>query len=182
MSGMADHNLRMFQGLCGDGFAGNVVFLSTMWDKVRNVKAAEQKEASLKERYWNTMIYHGATVERFHVNGSGFESPWLIVDKMIQRHQPGQALLLQEEIVDAGKQLHETNAGRSFSWNLRRPLIKQNRAIELPRNRGRTDADIQKEMDALRLEIEEEFESMKIPLGRRLALFFGKALGRESDR
>ena len=99
MSGISSDNLRIFGGLCGDKFAGNVVLLTTMWDRVKDVPAAESKEASLKERYWNVMIHHGATVERFHLNGSGFESPWLIVDKMIQRHQPRQALLLQEQIV-----------------------------------------------------------------------------------
>jgi hypothetical protein len=167
----------MFHELCGDKFARNIVFLTTMWDKVRDVKAAEQKEASLKERYWNVMINHGATVERFHVNGSGFKSPWLIVDKMIKRYQPGQALLLQEEMVDIGKRLEQTNVGKALSSNLRRLLIKQNRVELLEEtNRGRTDADIEKEMDAFCLEI----ESMKTPLARRLALFYGKALGRKS--
>lgn len=167
----------MFAELCGDNFAGNVVLLTTMWDRVKDVPAAESKEASLKERYWNVMIHHGATVERFHLNGSGFKSPWLIVDKMIQRHQPRQALLLQEQIV--------ANTGKALSSNLRKLLIKQNRAIELLEGQvegERADVDIEAEMAALRAEIEEEFENMKTPFGKRVALFFGRAFGKESDR
>ena len=188
MSGISSDNLRIFGGLCGDKFAGNVVFLTTMWDKVRNVKAAEQSEASLKKRYWNAMIYHGATVERFHLNGSGFESPWLIVDKLIQRHQPRQALLLQEEMVDVGKKLQETYAWKVVFGELEKRFNIQNKTIKMLEEQmdgERTDADVQKEMDALRSEIEnimKEFESMKIPLGRRIALFFGEALGRKSNR
>ena len=187
MSGTPHRNLRMFGELCGDKSARNVVLLTTMWDKARSIKEVENREAGLKERYWNVMIHHGATVERFYVNGSGPHSPWLIIDRMIHRHQLGQALLLQEEMVDVGKRLNETNAGKALFRDLEGLLNKQNKTIkslEEQMDGGRTDADVQKEMDALRSEIEniiKEFESMKIPLGRRIALFFGKAFGKKEQ-
>lgn len=156
------------------------MLVTTMWDRVRDIPAAESKEASLKERYWKVMIHHGASVGRFHMNGPN--SPWEMVDKMIRHHQLGQALLLQEEMVDEGKRLEQTNAGKALSSNLRRLLIKQNRAIELLEGQvegERAGADVEAEMVALRAEIEEEFENMKTPFGKRVALFFGKAFGKK---
>ena len=187
MSGTPHRNLRMFGELCGDKSARNVVLLTTMWDKARSIKEVEKREAGLKERYWNVMIHHGATVERFYVNGSGPQSPWLIVDRLIHRHQLGQALLLQEEMVDVGKRLIETSAGKALFRDLEGLLTKQNKTIkslEEQMDGGRTDADVQKEMEALRSEIEnimKEFESMKIPLGRQIALFFANAFGRRAQ-
>jgi len=159
------------------------MLVTTMWDKVKDIPAAESKEASLKERYWNVMIHHGASVGRFHMNElTGPNSPWEMVDKMIYQHQLGQALLLQEEMVDEGKRLEQTNAGKALSSNLRRLLIKQNRAIELLEGQAegeRAGADVEAEMAALRAEIEEEFENMKTPFGKRVALFFGRAFGKK---
>ena len=186
MSGTPHRNLRMFGELCGDKSTRNLVFLTTMWDKARNIKEAENREAQLKERYWNVMIHHGATVERFYVNGSGPQSPWLIVDRMIHRHQLGHALL-QEEMVDVGKRLNETNAGKALFRDLEGLLTKQNKTIkslEEQMDGGRTDADVQKEMEALRSEFEnimKEVESMKIPLGMRIALFFGNEFGKKAQ-
>ena len=192
MSGTPHRNLRMFGELCGDISARNVVLLTTMWDKAKSLKEVEKREAGLKERYWNVMIHHGATVERFYVNGSGPQSPWLIVDRMIHRRQQepallGHALLLQEEMVDVGKRLNETNAGKALFRDLQGLLTKQNKTIkslEEQMDGGSTDADVQREMEALRSQFEnimKEVESMKIPLGRRIALFFGNALGKKAQ-
>ena len=156
-----------------------------MWDRVKDIPAAETKEAGLKERYWNVMIHHGASVGRFYMNElTGPNSPWEMVNKMIRQHQLGQALLLQEEMVDEGKRLEQTNAGKALSLNLRRLLIKQNRAIELLEGQvegGKAVADVEAEMAALRAEIEEEFENMKTPFGKRVALFFGRAFGKKEQ-
>ncbi|KIM46982.1 hypothetical protein M413DRAFT_440534 [Hebeloma cylindrosporum] len=175
VSGTAHHNLCMFAELCGDKSARNVMLVTTMWDNVKDIPAAEKKEANLKERYWNVMIHHGASVGRFHKIGTGPNSPWEMVDKMVRQHQLGQALLLQQEMVDEGKRLEQTNAGKALSSNLRILLIKQKRLLE----GERADADVEgdSEMAALRAEIEKEFEHMKTPLGRRIALLFGRAFG-----
>jgi len=186
MSGTPHRNLRMFGELCGDKSARDVVLLTTMWDKVRNTEEAEKREAGLKERYWNVMIHHGATVGRFYKNDP--ESPWKVVDQMIQRHQLGQALLLQEEIVDLGKRLNQTQAGKALFRSLQGLLNKQNKSIRLIEEQveeGRTDADadVQADMEALLAEaarIKEDFESMKLPLGRKIALLF-KGFGKKEQ-
>jgi len=184
MAGTPHRNLRMFGQLCGHKSARDVVLLTTMWDKAKNYEGANKREAGLKERYWNVMIHHGATVARFQMNGSK-PNPWSIVDNVIQRHQVGQALLLQEEMVDFGKRLNETSAGKALFRDLEELLNKQNQTIkslEEQVERGKMDKDVQREIAALQKEIEkivQEFESMKIPLGRRISLFFGKAFGKK---
>jgi len=110
---------------------GSSNLLTTTWDKARSIKEVENRAAGLKEHYWNVMIHHGATVERFYVNGSGPPSPWLIVDRMIHRHQLGQALLLQGEMVNVGKRLNETKAGKTLFRDLEGLLTKQNKTIKL---------------------------------------------------
>jgi len=65
----------MLGELCGGKSARSVVPLTTMWDKARNPDEAHKREAGLKERYWNVMIHHGASVARFQMNGSK-PDPW----------------------------------------------------------------------------------------------------------
>jgi len=175
VSEIAHHNLCMFAELCGDKCARNVMFVTTMWDKARDMAAAEKKEAALKERYWRTMIYHGASVGRFHINGP--DSPWELVDKMTQRNQLGQALRLQEEMVDEKKRFHETNARKALSYDLQKLLLKQSKLG------GGMDADVKEDMADLSGETEntEEFEVTKTPLGRRIALSFTRAFGRNEQ-
>ena len=173
MAGTPLRNLQMFAELCGDKFARNVVFLTTMWDKARSLRVAEKREVGLKERYWNAVIHHGATVNRFYMDDP--RSAWTIVDNVIQRHQLGEALLLQEEVVDLGKRLNETNAGKVLRGDLQELLNKQIETIKFLEEQIQgmpADADIEQELVALRAEaknISQELESMKIPLHRRVA-------------
>jgi len=184
MTGTPHRNVRMFGELCGDKSARNVVLLTTMWDKVKNMEEAGKREAALKERCWNFMIHNGATVDRFDKDDP--KSSWTIVDKVIQRHKVGQALLLQEEIVDFGKRLNATSAGMALFQDLQKLIDKQNRRIKSLENveRGKGDEDVEAEMAALRADIEKimkESERLKIPLGRKIALFFRKGFGRKEQ-
>ena len=92
VDGALHHNLRSFAGLCGDKYVKKVVYLTTRWDEVMNTEDAEvakQREADLETSYWNDLILHGATIGRFDINDP--KSPWVIVDKMIHRHESGKA-------------------------------------------------------------------------------------------
>ena len=172
MSGTPHRNLHTFRELCGDKFARNVVFLTTMWDKARNLDEAGKREAGLKERYWGVMIHHGATVGRFYKDNP--KSAWAIVDNVIQRRQLGQALLLQEEIVDLEKRPNETYVAKLLRSEFEALLIKQIKTIKSLEELegGPHDADVQKELVALRAEAKntaQVIESLKIPLHRRVA-------------
>jgi len=118
--------------LCGDKFAKNLVFLTTMWD-TGGANNGGKREAVLKERFWGNMIHHGATIGRFYKNNR--KSAWMIVDSMIQRHQVGQALLLQEEMVDRGKPLNMTYAWKALSGTLETYTYQQAIKDALPKKK-----------------------------------------------
>ena len=86
-------------------------------------------------------------------------------------------------MADVGKRHNETDAGKALFRDLERLLNNQNKMIKSPELQvegGKADEDVQREIVALQKKIEkivQEIESMKIPLGRRILLFFGTALG-----
>ncbi|KDR82096.1 hypothetical protein GALMADRAFT_115026, partial [Galerina marginata CBS 339.88] len=55
MSGAYYQNLRMFDELCGEKAAANVVLVTTMWDKVE-ADVGEMREEDLTKNYWKKMI------------------------------------------------------------------------------------------------------------------------------
>jgi len=152
-----------------------------MWDKVRNEPDALKREDSLKLRYWNVLLYHQASVARFYNDQN---TAWKIIN-----HGTGQdrtAVLLQEEMVTLKRNLNETNAGKALYRDLQGLLDKQNKTMDLLSEKSsegtQTPADVEAEMKRVREEIEkllEDVEGMQVPFGRRLALFFGKVLGRK---
>jgi hypothetical protein len=172
----------MFREICGDKYIRNVTLLTTMWDRVGSMEGGERRETILKERFWNVMIHHGVTVGRFHLGERyGSKSPWIILDKMIQRHQPGQALLLQEELVDLGKRFNETSAGKLLSKNLQNLLNRMNGEIKSIEEMegGRMDADLRAEIEALRMQYENIRKAkigMEIPAGTEVDLVIGKPI------
>jgi len=162
MSNSLHKQLHMFEKICGDNPANNVMFLSTMWDKA-NVEDAENREAALKKSYWNVMIEHGATSGRFYKNEhSGPRSPWTVIDTVIHRHRRGQALLLQKEMVEFEGRLNKTEVGKS--------LVRKFLGLK-----GRTDVD--DEMATLRAEMRKllgEPEETHIPLWKKIGSFFAR--------
>jgi hypothetical protein len=118
MDGAPVLNLRTFANICGDKYAKNVTFLTTRWDEVVDMKEAEQREADLKKSYWNDLTSHGATTGRFYIDEP--KSPWVIVDKIIQRRRSGLALLLQEEMVNDGIPFNQTSAVKALSRDFKR--------------------------------------------------------------
>ena len=182
MAGTIHRNLRMFGELCGDKSAKNVVLVTTMWDKVSSEEEASKREDSLGARYWNVLLYHRASVARFH-NDQG--SAWKIIDEVTGRNRT--AVLLQEEMVTLGKNLNETNAGKALYRDLQGLLEKQNKTMHLLAEKAegaQTPEDVDAEINRLREEIDtllKEVEGMQVPFGRRLVLFFGKVLGRKAQ-
>jgi hypothetical protein len=107
MSATPQRNFHMFEELTGSRSAKNIVFATTMWDKLSKFDDGDKREKGLKEEYWGTMIDEGAAVERF-LNTS--ESAWSIVDKIVTKNDQKAPLLFQEERVDQKKDFAGTSA------------------------------------------------------------------------
>ncbi|KIM59591.1 hypothetical protein SCLCIDRAFT_1217538 [Scleroderma citrinum Foug A] len=177
MSGSVCKNLDMFGRLCGDNAAERVRLVTTMWDKVKDRNTAENRVKQLEGNFWKPLIDEGARHQKFENTP---QSAWKII-----RNATGdpEALLLQEELVDAERRLNETTAGKALYSQFQRLLQEQKDTIKQLSDEAKVQQDpvLVKELEAEYKKIEaqlqktwEEVEKLKIPWLRRLMLFFAK--------
>ncbi|KAI6103007.1 P-loop containing nucleoside triphosphate hydrolase protein [Pisolithus sp. B1] len=125
---------QLFHRLCGDEAADRVRLVTTMWD-VADKSEADEVEGTLKERLWQSLIQTGAQPQRFNNTP---ESAWNIVEGL---GKTTKMLLLQEELVDMGKAMGDTTAGKSV-WR-EESVTKRNwlerYKLRLERALGRTN-------------------------------------------
>ncbi|KAG9052864.1 Translocase of chloroplast [Serendipita sp. 407] len=57
--------LELFANLCGAEASSNVVFVTTMWDRVAK-EVGDAREEELKSKFWVGLIAKGCDVKRFH--------------------------------------------------------------------------------------------------------------------
>src|SRR5271154_1892289 len=117
-------NLNLFMRLCGNKATRNVIFVTTMWDRVRT-EVGQQREEDLKKQQWLPMVELGSMVARFEGTS---ESAWNIIDRIVQEH-PADSLRLQEEIVDLHLPLRQTEVGTLLYGMRQNYLVKQREAI-----------------------------------------------------
>ncbi|KAI6045344.1 P-loop containing nucleoside triphosphate hydrolase protein, partial [Pisolithus marmoratus] len=190
MSGSVCKNLDLFGKLCGENAAQRVRLVTTMWDKQpANTTIWQNRASQLEGNFWKPLISLGARHERFN---NTQKSAWNIVNGLVQARTPlvqGQsvdasvanALLIQEEMVVAEKELNETSAGKTLYSRLRQALLEQKHALkDLGDALAEKDPNAREQLRAERKKAEaemqkliEDVERMKIPFGRRIALFFG---------
>jgi hypothetical protein len=178
MAGTPHRNLRMFGELCGNQAVKKVVLVTTMWDKA--AKNKETRENQLFERYWKTMIDHGASTARF---SNSADSAWEIINTILKQHE-GEVLLLQEELVDLKRALNETQAGKTLYTDLQRLLAEQQNSVRALAEQARDENNPQlaRQLEAELKRIQKDFDKtfnemkrLKIPFGKRISLlFFGK--------
>ncbi|KAI6096354.1 P-loop containing nucleoside triphosphate hydrolase protein, partial [Pisolithus croceorrhizus] len=197
MSGSVCKNLALFGQLCGDEAAQCVRLVTTMWDnqKPENTEIWRKRVSQLEGTFWKPLISLGARHEQFF---NTRESAWNIVNGLVhtrtslaQRQSmdatgeldeasTGKALLIQEEMVKAQRKLNETSVGRALYCRFQMVLSEQKKTLkqlldalaekdpnaveQLQAEYNRAEAEMQKVM--------KDMEGMKIPLRRRIALFF----------
>ena len=134
MGSTPHRNLRVFAELTGPGSAKNVVLATTMWDILGPMMddVGNRREQRLKNEYWNVMIYHGATVQRF-LNNS--DSAWEIINNFLNRDEskPKTGLMFQEERVLERKKLEETSAAKALSLDLEELARRQDATMRQSR-------------------------------------------------
>ena len=153
-------NFRMFEALCGEKAASNVILVTTMWDKMSGELASKAKghEEELKNRYWVNMIRYGAMTRRFtNTKKSALD----IVSGLITVGAHGQVVLLQEELVNMGRNLNETRAGKELYSQLQLVLAQQKKTIQEHRTqlRQRNDLRLGVELHAELKRIQADFDN-----------------------
>jgi len=107
MSGGAQRYFEMFKSLCGQQNLGNVVLLTTMWSELKDEAVGLARERELRSDFWNMMESSGSTIRRF--DGSRAMAEAFVCRLMRKRDI---VLDIQNELVEQGKRLEETNAGK----------------------------------------------------------------------
>jgi hypothetical protein len=110
MSATQLRNLQTFAKLCGPQAMPNAVIATTMWDEVWEATGVD-REQELRAQFWNGMLANGCRLERFQ---NTCESAWDIIGQ-----HSSTTLRLPDEMVDAGKLLHQTEA-----WGINEGLPK----------------------------------------------------------
>jgi hypothetical protein len=147
----------MFGKLCGNEAAKNVTLATTKWDRVSRDEGLRREE-QLCKTYWKRMLDLGSHMARFTDTP---ESAWDIV-KLIIDKEPIDSLLIQEELVDLRRNLPETEAGRTLHSTLKELAQKLEEDQE--------SEDTMKRLQA----VHEQLRELKIPLSRRLVIFFSR--------
>lgn len=177
MSGTLRKNFDMFSRLCGEKAAERVRLVTTMWDKVKDMERVRSVVSLLEGETWRPLLDAGARHEKFE------NSPKSAWDIVIGLGVKTEALVLQEELVDAGRRLNETTAGKTLYSQYQKILDDQRETIKgiAEEIKGEQDPkiarDLQEEYRRIETQLHktmEEMESLKIPMGRRISLFFSK--------
>ncbi|KAH6629648.1 P-loop containing nucleoside triphosphate hydrolase protein [Boeremia exigua] len=107
MSGSARRYLEMFTRLCGDRNLENVVLLTTMWSELKDQGKGMERERELRREFWDAMESRGSKIRKF----DGTQSMASALVHRLQR-KPDIVLEIQEQLVDEGRQLDQTEAGK----------------------------------------------------------------------
>ena len=172
MSGAAYKNLEIFGWICGNTALRRVRLVTTMWDKIRDPAVAQNREAQLKGDFWRKLLGEGAVAKRFDNTQS---CAWNIVHELLRLGGGGDELLLQEELVEHGKRLNETEAGKVlYSW-LQKLLVEQKKTLKELADEAKLQNDpalaksLQEEYDKINIQLQQtsdEIKEMKISFGR----------------
>ena len=174
MSGSVGRNLELFNRLCGDRAMENVRLVTSMWDvKVdkTGAKHREYRESELTSNFWKPLIDEGARYERFE---NTKKSAWGIICDATAGEP--EAVLLQEELVDAGRRLNETAAGKVISSRFQELLQVQKETLKQLTDRAKLqhDPELTKDLEhqckIIEVQLEKtwkEMEQLEIPFLRR---------------
>ncbi|KAJ4490086.1 P-loop containing nucleoside triphosphate hydrolase protein, partial [Lentinula aciculospora] len=155
--GQASRNLKMFQNLCGTDAYGNIVVLTTFWDRVSSDEGL-MREDQLKSTFFSNIVAGGA---RFMRHDRSTQSA-LEVIAHISTLAPTD-VQIQEEIRISGKGLEDTAAGSVHREEVERVLAKHRQEIA---SLGNEINAIRQDNESLKKELEEEKAELQQRLER----------------
>lgn len=172
MFGTSRKNLNMFRRLCGKDAEKNVVLVTTKWSEVLE-EVGNKREQQLKSSFWQEMIQHGSQVARFEEPNLP-ESAWDVLEPILANRAEAVAIRIQQELVDLGRLIPETDAGNTLRASLQELADKHKRTIEGRKGKVREDEQRRrlKETEKEVHELLKQIRELKVPFGRRLRNLF----------
>ena len=174
MAATSVRHLRTFEELCGKDALENVILATTMWDEVDEA-TGKMEEERMKTKYWNKMLERRSTTGRFM---GTYESALQLLQPLIDAANfKRSSLLLQCEMVDMGKQLTETSAGRRLFTKVQHIVSQRQDVIQKIQNEMRRPVKeraslqpLQEEHQKLSQSLEstvEEMRKLNLPVALR---------------
>ncbi|KAG2336074.1 P-loop containing nucleoside triphosphate hydrolase protein [Suillus weaverae] len=171
MFGTSRRNLNMFRKLCGENAEKNVILVTTKWGEV-TAEVGARREHQLKSSFWQEMVAHGSRVARF---GGTCMSAWDVIKPILANNAVVEAIRIQEELVDLGRMIPETDAGNTLRVALKEMADTHKRAVEgLTGKVG--DDEQQRRLKETEIELREllrQIQELKLPLGMRIKSWLG---------
>ncbi|KDQ08778.1 hypothetical protein BOTBODRAFT_37636 [Botryobasidium botryosum FD-172 SS1] len=158
VGGVSYKNMKIFEKLCGDSAMASVILCTTMWGQVPEHVGA-QRERELAANFWRNMIAKGATMRRVL---DSQESATQIVSSLVSLRRPV-TLAVQSEIVDQGKSVLDTAAGRDLNREKEEARLRMEAEIE----RARQEA--QRQMEEEQRRIQAQLEQQRLAHEAQLA-------------
>jgi hypothetical protein len=161
-------NVEIFRNLCGSDALSSVIITTGKWDLLSDVNVGVKRENQLNNALWTEVISAGGLVGRFE---GTHESAWKIIRAILDKVENtdhATCLQIQKELVDLLRRIPETGAGKTL-----RKKVKYLQTIQ----RERAEEDGAEASEQLKLrQINSELAALKIPLSRRLHVFFSVAV------
>ncbi|RDB29955.1 GTP-binding protein A [Hypsizygus marmoreus] len=178
MGGVSTQSLVLFGKMCGDEAFKNVVFATSMWDKV-TLEEGENRERQLvtDKEFFKTGLDNHAKVFRYdNTLGSAHR-----ILRAIFENQP-RPLLIQRELVDYGLPIRDTAAGREVrraSYELEQRCLRDVECLKQEIAQALKDRDVRgkeelagelREGEILLARIEREMSDLASEFSHRKAL------------
>jgi hypothetical protein len=177
MTGSVLKNLRIFSSLCGQRAMPNVVLATTMWGKVDKNEGSE-REAELKNDFWEDMVEDGCRIARF---ANTHESAWKIIGSHLERRNVD--VSLPREVVDDSLRLNETKAGIALNKELEKLIKDRKDAARMLEHQAKKQDNelVVNQLNERKAQLDDHIHQvagqlleLKIPFTRRVRLFFSR--------
>jgi hypothetical protein len=133
----------MFAKLCGRDFYRRVILVTTMWSEcsAENEPELVTRLQDLKANYWQPMITQGSRDFRFRKTA---DSAWEIINHVVEsleRSRSSELVKIHEELVQDGKKVPATEAGKRLHSRMQELVERQNGILEQLREELAKSAD-----------------------------------------
>jgi len=151
-TGTAGRNLKMFRELCGDSTLKNTVLVTNMWEEV-SPDVGETREQELSQEFFKPVLDKGAQLAPHHNTTKSARD----IIRRIMKNQPT-PLQIQYELVDEGKDIIDTAAGRALNLELSEQIARHQ--AELKVNRMEMLQALDQNDEETRQELQEEMRKV----------------------
>ncbi|KAL6901318.1 P-loop containing nucleoside triphosphate hydrolase protein [Trichoderma evansii] len=154
MAGSALRNLSMFKKLCGEEAYSSVVLATSMWSLIDEATGAQREQELIEtKKFWGYMHEKGSRIFRLDRT----RESCLKIIKHILSLGSTTLLELQDEIVNKGRQIEDTEAGVQLNEDIIRERKKHQAELEHLKSQMQEmkhDAELQRVL-------KEEYEELK---------------------